>query len=242
MSTEISKDLSETDAADVVTRHRLPDRIYHWTMAVTVFVLLGTEFLPIAGVEFPWVTVHWIAGIILGVIVFIHIVRALIWQDRASMGLGLTDIERSVQSVKWVLRIRPEPPDRPGKYPLLQKLYHHVIAVIVLTLIATGGLMMVKIDSLFWQRNPYILSAKTWGWIYVAHDLACLAVLSLILLHIYFAIRPEKLWITRSMFRGWITRREYIEHHDPEIWIADGDPSIKSGADQSPRLFGDRHV
>ncbi|MBT4718824.1 MAG: cytochrome b/b6 domain-containing protein, partial [Rhodospirillaceae bacterium] len=33
--------------------------------------------------------------------------------------------------------------------------------------------------------------------------------LAMIIIHIYFAIRPEKLWITRSMIWGWITRAEY---------------------------------
>jgi hypothetical protein len=35
---------------------------------------------------------------------------------------------------------------------------------------------------------------------------------------VYFAIRPEKWWITKSMIFGWITRRQYIEHHEPERW------------------------
>ena len=223
--------MNKPDAADVVTRHHLCDRIYHWTMAATVFVLLGTAFLPIAGVKFPWVDAHWIAGSLLGVIVLVHIVRALIWQDRGSMGLGLIDIKLSLQSVKWVLRRRRQPPDRPGKYPLLQKLYHHGIAVLVLALIATGAVMMVKIDTPFWQRDPYFLSTETWGWVYVTHDLAAMALLSLIPIHIYFAIRPEKLWLTRSMLLGWITRRDYIEHHDPEIWIAGAGRSAESEPD-----------
>lgn len=221
MSSNISDPAKE--ATDVVIRHRLPDRIYHWTMAVAVFVLLGTAFLPIAGIKFPWIDAHWIAGTVLGVIVLIHIVRAMIWQDRGSMAIGLSDIKHSIQSVKFVLRARREPPDLPGKYPLLQKLYHHGIAFIMLTLIGTGGVMMVKIDTPFWQRDPYLLSAKTWGWVYVVHDLAAMAVILMVLIHIYFAIRPEKLWITRSMLLGWITRKEYTDHHDPKIWKADAD-------------------
>jgi len=27
--------------------------------------------------------------------------------------------------------------------------------------------------------------------------------------------------LTRSMFRGWITRREFEEHHDKQRWAAD---------------------
>ena len=101
---------------------------------------------------------------------------------------------------------------------MLQKLYHHGIAVIVLTLIGTGALMMVRIDTPFWRRDPYLLSADSWGWIFVAHDLAAMAVFAMLIVHVYFAIRPEKLWITRSMLLGWITRAEYSEHHDTEIW------------------------
>jgi hypothetical protein len=41
----------------------------------------------------------------------------------------------------------------------------------------------------------------------------------LIIAHIYFALRPEKLWLTKSMIFGTITRRQYLEHHDPDRWI-----------------------
>jgi len=219
-----------SDRVDAVIRHRLIDRIFHWTMAVTVLVLLGTAFLPIAGWKFPWVVVHWIAGVVLTVIVAIHIVRALIWQDRAQMGLGPGDIKRSLQAIKWNLRLASAPPDKGGKYPILQKLYHHGIAVIVLTLIGTGALMMVRIDTPFWPRDPYLLSTKAWGWIFVAHDLAAMAVLAMIIVHIYFAVRPEKLWVTRSMLLGWITRSEYLEHHDTKIW-QESDPEIPVDGD-----------
>jgi len=205
-----------------VIRHKLPDRIYHWVMAVTVFVLLGTAFLPIVGIKFAWVDIHWIAGVILTLIVLYHIVRALFWQDRSTMGLGGGDIRRSSQSIKWVMRSSKSPPEKPGKYPLLQKLYHHGIAVLLLALIGTGGVMMAKIDTPFWQRNPYLLGTETWGWIYVIHGLAAMAVLAMVIIHIYFAIRPEKLWITRSMIKGWITREELEAHHDTTQWQGDG--------------------
>jgi formate dehydrogenase subunit gamma len=43
-------------------------------------------------------------------------------------------------------------------------------------------------------------------------------VITLIMAHVYFALRPEKLWMTRSMFRGWISREEFLAHHDPKRW------------------------
>jgi hypothetical protein len=44
----------------------------------------------------------------------------------------------------------------------------------------------------------------------------------MVMVHIYFAVRPEKLWITRSMIRGWITRHELNDHHDPRQWQGEG--------------------
>ena len=94
------------------------------------------------------------------------------------------------------------------------------LSFMVLTLIAigTGLIMMVKIDTPLWIRDPYWLDSTTWGWIYVAHGIATLIFVSTVMLHIYFALRPEKLLYTRAMIWGWITREEYNEHHDSERW------------------------
>ena len=93
--------------------------------------------------------------------------------------------------------------------------------VVILALLVTGALMLSKIDTPFWPRNPYWLSQSTWGVVYVIHDLAAMTVLALVMIHIYFALRPEKLWITRSMIVGWITRKDYLAHHDPVRWPTD---------------------
>jgi len=200
-------------------RHRGPDRLFHWLNAVTVLTLLATGFLPIAGVKFDWIMIHWIAGLVLTALVLFHIVRALGWQDRRAMGLGRADLKGAVQGVRWGARLSAEPPPPPGKYPLPQKLFHHAMALVILTATATGLVMLLKIDT-FLGRDPYIFSARTWGVIYVLHGLSALAVLAMVIVHVYFALRPEKIWITRSMIRGWITRGEYEGHFDPKLWRA----------------------
>ena len=53
---------------------------------------------------------------------------------------------------------------------------------------------------------------------FVLHGFAGLISITMVMVHIYFAIRPEKLYMTRSMLRGWITREEFEENHDPELW------------------------
>jgi hypothetical protein len=40
----------------------------------------------------------------------------------------------------------------------------------------------------------------------------------MVMIHAYFALRPEKRMFLRSMWAGWITRQEYLGNHDPDRW------------------------
>jgi cytochrome b subunit of formate dehydrogenase len=211
---------NDASASQRVVRHRLVDRLYHWLMAIAVFVLIGTAFLPILGIKFAWLDIHWITGLGLALLVLIHIVRALVWQDWRSMWIGFSDLRDIWRGVAAALGGRGARPARPGKYDAAQKLYHLGIAVLVLSAVTTGLLMLLKIDTPFWRRNPYWFSADTWGIIYAIHGLAAMAIVATVIVHIYFALRPDEWHLTRSMFRGWISRKEYLEHHDTERWKA----------------------
>lgn len=78
--------------------------------------------------------------------------------------------------------------------------------------------MMVKIDTPLWERDPYWLSTNAWGIIYVVHDFTSMLLVTIIMIHIYFAFRPEKRLYLRAMVLGWITRKEYMNYHDPDRW------------------------
>jgi len=201
-----------------VLRHHLADRLYHWTMAAALLVCLFTAFLPILGWKFEWVTIHWIAGIILALVIVYHIVRAVLWQDFWSMVFGPRDLRSSWRFLMRSLGRGGPPPQRDAKYSPLQKLFHMLVAAVVLAIVATGLLMLSKIDTPLWRRNPYWLADTQWGMIYAIHGLGAMAMITLIMTHIYFALRPEKLWMTRSMFHGWISREQYVRHHDPQRW------------------------
>jgi formate dehydrogenase subunit gamma len=207
-----------TAESDRVVRHRLPDRLYHWIMAATVLTLLGTGFLPILGWKFEWVTAHWIAGILLGLVVVFHILRSVVWLDFWSMVPNFEDLRSGWLTANQATGRKVPDPRKPGKYSLLQKLYHVAVAVIILALVVTGLLMLLKIDTPLWRRNPYWFSDHQWGVIYTIHDLSAMAVITLLMAHIYFALRPEKLWMSRSMIRGWISDMDYRTHHDPARW------------------------
>ncbi len=194
---------------DRVIRHSLISRVFHWIMAGCIFTLLATGLLPVLGVNFEWVEPHWIAGITLTVAVVIHVVRSLSPKKIKSMWISISDVREFIQSGGKV---------RGGKFSLEQKLMHHGITLFSLVSLITGWIMLLKIDTPFWERDPFIFDADTWGLIYVLHGFSTLFFVSSIMLHIYFSLRPEKSLYLRSMFKGWLTRSEYEENHDPDRW------------------------
>jgi cytochrome b subunit of formate dehydrogenase len=214
----VPSDTERAARADRIVRHAGVDRAIHWLVAATVLTLLLTAFLPILGVDFAWVTIHWVAGFILIGVVGLHIVRALFWQNWRSMWIDGRDLGDAAAIVRTTLRREGATIPRSGKYSFAQKLIHLAFAAVILTGIVTGALMMVKIDTPWWQRDPYWLTDAQWGIVYVLHGLAALCLVTMVIVHIYFALRPEKLYFTRSMILGWITREEYVAHHDSDRW------------------------
>jgi len=206
-----------------IQRHSPMARAFHWVMAASMLVLLFTAFLPVVGVRFPWVTWHWIAGLVLtGSIVF-HILHASFWLDFWSIWVGPKDIpEIKAELLRELGHDVPGP--KSGKYPLGNRLYHMAIVVAALSAVLTGVLMMWRVRTPFFTRNPYLFSDGTWGVTYVTHGLAGVGLVGLVIAHVYFAVRPEKWWITKSMLLGWITRRQYLEHHEPERWPVGANP------------------
>lgn len=222
-------DDAPTGIPERIERHSLSSRVFHWTMSAAMLTLLVTAFVPVLGLQFPWVKVHWIAGVVLLATVVYHIIHAVVWQDFWSMfrpGIG-----EGVAHLKHILSSKAPPPPKGGKYPFDHRMYHHVIVVVSLAAIVTGVLMMVRIDTPFWTRNPYLLSDSVWGVMYVVHGLSGVSLIFLTATHIYFAIRPEKRWITWSMLRGWVDREHYLAHHDPAKWIVTDDvpSSVETG-------------
>jgi cytochrome b subunit of formate dehydrogenase len=210
-------ELKWSNLPDRVSRHSLPARLFHWVMAAAMFVLLFTAFLPIAGIKFPWVTWHWMAGLTLVGALLFHVIHASFFMDFWSIWVGPKDIpEFKAEMLRELGHEVPGP--KPGKYPLGNRLYHLAIVVAALAAVGTGSFMMVRVRTPFFTRNPYLFGDATWGLFYVTHGLAGVALVGLVIAHVYFAIRPDKWWITKSMILGWITRRQYLEHHDPDRW------------------------
>jgi cytochrome b subunit of formate dehydrogenase len=208
---------------DRVERHTKGSRAFHWLMATAMLALLVTAFFPLVGIQFAWVTIHWIAGVILTVLILWHIYAAMFQQDLKAIWLGPKEIGELFGAVGRFFRREADPEPRKAKYPVDQRMFHHAASITGIGAIVTGLLMMFRIDTWFWASNPYFLSDSTWGLVFVLHGLCGVGLITLVIAHIYFAIRPEKRWMTRSMIKGWITREEYLTHYDPAKWRLDGD-------------------
>jgi cytochrome b subunit of formate dehydrogenase len=218
---QFEPDAAPVDPAKIparVPRHSLVARAFHWIMAASMFTLLFTAFLPRVGVQFDWVTYHWIAGAVLTASVLFHIFHASFFLDFWSIWPDKIDIRDAWRRTQRLMGKTAPPPERFAKYPLENKLYHGAIIVAGLSAIVTGVFMMSRVRTIFFPRNPYLFSDMTWGMMYVLHGLAGVGLIALIMMHVYFGLRPEKRPITKSMIFGWMSRDFYLEEHDPARW------------------------
>jgi len=206
------------DLPEKIPRHSLAARLFHWVMAASMFTLLFTAFLPVVGIRFPWVTWHWIAGLVLTASIVFHIFHASFWLDFWSIWVGPKDIPEFKSEILRELG-HEVPGPKPGKYPLGNRLYHLVIVITGLAAVATGLFMMKRVRTPLFLRDPYLFSDSTWGFTYVVHGMAGVGLVGLVIAHVYFAVRPDKWWITKSMILGWVTRRQYLQYHDPNRWV-----------------------
>mgnify|MGYP001029984841 CR=1 FL=1 len=189
-----------------VVRHESVDRLFHWIMAASILVLIFTGVAPIIGLRIAWLDIHWISGLVLTFLVVAHIVRSMFWQDFKSMLLLPSDFKEPFDST-----------NKPGKYYFEQKGMHWAATVVVLAVIVTGLLMFLQIDTPFWDRTNS-MAEDTLGLVFLLHGLSTLALVALATTHIYFALRPEKIYYTRSMISGWMSEDELAANHDPSKW------------------------
>jgi cytochrome b subunit of formate dehydrogenase len=166
--------VNEVAAARVpekVKRHSLAARMFHWIMAASMLTLLGTAMVPIFGLSFNWVEIHWIAGLVLTVSILYHIIHASFWLDFWSIWLNKEDAREAIARFKRRWPSAPAP-RKAAKYPWDNKMYHTAIVLSALAPVPTGLFMMNRVETPLFTRNPYLFSDTTWGVMYVLHGLS----------------------------------------------------------------------
>jgi formate dehydrogenase subunit gamma len=185
-----ARDLASPSRSERVQRHAATDRLFHWLTALTVLTLMATGLLPHIGVHFNWVPIHWVTGLALLVLVIFHVLRSLLWQRLATMFA------------------RAATAGAVPKYSIAQKLMHLAMTLMVLSAVVTGLFMLKKIHTPFFVRDPYYLGPDAWGVVYFVHGLAAVAAVTLVMIHVYFALIPENRAYLLAMIRGWMTPEE----------------------------------
>ena len=213
-----------------IVRHNSAARMFHWVMAASMLVLLVTGFFPIIGLEFAWLDIHWIAGLILILCILYHIVHASFFLDFWSIWILPGDLKEAVERTKRQFGQKADV-GKHGKYPLDHKLYHLAVSVFGVIVSVTGLLMMMRVVNPIVPLNDAYYTDATWGLVYVLHGLSSVLFVTLTITHIYFAVRPEKLWITKAMIWGTVSREDYLAHHDPKRWdVTPPKPKVKPRA------------
>ena len=216
-----------------IPTHSLVARLYKWIMSPAMLTLVFTAFLPRVGFQFPWVTWHWIAGAVLTVLIIFHIFHASFWLNFWAIWPDRIDIADRYRTILRFLG-RPAPlPRKSAKYPLDIKLSHGAFMAAGLTAIVTGVLLMSRVRTIFFPRNPYLFSDMTWGMIYVLHGIAGVGLIALVLVHIYFTlIRPEYRPVLKAMIFGWMSRDSYLAEYDPKRWVVEATISSPESRDR----------
>ena len=112
--------------------------------------------------------------------ILFHIVHASFFLDFWSIWPDKTDLRDAMNRMRRFFGKDAPSPSKFAKYPLENKLYHGVVMLAGLAVIATGLFMMKRVQTGIFMRNPYLFSDMTWGLMYVLHGLAGVGFIALI--------------------------------------------------------------
>ncbi|MEE9585858.1 MAG: cytochrome b/b6 domain-containing protein [Nitrososphaerales archaeon] len=223
-----------------VQRYDIAQRAYHWVNLAALLLLLWTGLtiydLNLLGVKplsafaaavigevyTPLIfEIHrYAAFVLLGALMF-HIVydtgiRGVFWSELPSRA----DFRAQNITAKNFLGLSKEyikfPRYNPG-----QKMLHIGFAAVVLLVGATGFMLSANyrwLVPIWWLNIDFDV---LFFWVRITHDLLTFALVAMVVMHFYFAIRKENWPTFKSMVAGWVPK-SYQEKHfaageEPEI-------------------------
>ena len=110
-----------------------------------------------------------------------HAVVALIRGDKKSMEPSTKEFRDAATIWRNFMGWTRDYP-APGKYDALQKLYHHILALLAIAFVGTGSLMWLSASRVFLSARGLIHFCRQ------VHDLSALCLVIMIVAHFYFSI------------------------------------------------------
>jgi formate dehydrogenase gamma subunit len=247
--TEQIEDSLRAQGVDEIHRFTAAQRASHWIMAISVFLLLLSGFLimnndvtvrAVFGVS--WLFIHEVSAVVLMGYVIFHLGHVGYKGTWGEMWFGLRDVRDLWVRFLNLVGVRDEYPKQ-FKYPSAQKLLHWAVTGATLGLIVTGLVLLRRVRTPFWEPTREFTflgvhfglgTAEVGGmglvpWSFVIHDFLAVAILALVMGHVYFALRPREWGITRSMITGYVSVEDYAEKYSPKSWSVSGTASADGG-------------
>ncbi|MDD4801476.1 MAG: cytochrome b/b6 domain-containing protein [Syntrophomonas sp.] len=226
-----------------IKRHNILVRFIHWTVAISIFILLFTGFgqMPIYKRYFidqlpglGWssnflitLNIHYVAAIVL-IFISAYYITYLLYSKRYDILPRRGDIKESVQIFASMAGLAPEPEN--DKYLAEQRLAFAVTAVSILALIITGILKVYK------NMPGVYLSTSSVFWLAQIHNLFTVILLLSIIVHLLAFIIKDNRPLVASMFTGKIDQDYVIRRHGKwwqKMAARSQDKSKENDADRS---------
>ncbi|NIO06415.1 MAG: hypothetical protein GTO13_23230 [Proteobacteria bacterium] len=203
-------------------RYTLPQRIFHWVNAVSIFLLLISGLAIYAPNLFAfmnlktstWFELHmWLVPLFLGGVAF-HIIHSAFFLDRLGyLWFGKAEQHRLATILRNFFGLTKEYP-RLGKYHPAQILVHWGFFANLMALTLTGFIIWKPLRHLI----PLRLFGLGWDFIFfnrILHDFFTASLAAMIIGHVYFAVLIKKNWPDlKAMFTGKIPLEEYAKYHE----------------------------
>jgi cytochrome b subunit of formate dehydrogenase len=204
-----------------IQRHTLFQRIYHWSNAVAVMVLILSGWMiyhpraipSFSGTTFDWFFWHrWGVALLLIGLAFHAIYESFIAKSSDPMAVNRAEAKKISAIFKNFFGLSKSYP-LANKYHPGQIFFHWAVAGNLFCLILTGFVIWKPFRDLL----PLSLFGLGWDFIFYSrllHGFFSATLMASLIGHIYFALLIKKNWAeTKSMLSGRISLREYLNSH-----------------------------
>jgi cytochrome b subunit of formate dehydrogenase len=200
-----------------VERYEVGARLYHWggvfllmaALAASGLALYAPGTMPQAPIS--WLRIHELFAGLFIVGVLLHIGFSLLQGDPGSMWFERGDWKDLVQMSGYAFGKKRTYPHF-GKYDVIQKIYHLLLAVLVAVLIFSGSLLTLNGEVMV------TLSHNLMRWQRLLHDASSFLIVGMVLMHAYLRLLKANWPTLVSMFTGVISMEYFRRHHDYKRW------------------------
>jgi formate dehydrogenase gamma subunit len=198
-------------------RYEIGARLYHWGgvfllmagLAASGLALYAPGTMPPAPLS--WLRLHELFAGLFIVGVLLHIGFSLLQGEPRSMWFERADWKDLAQMAGYVVGRRREYPHF-GKYDIVQKLYHLLLAVLVAALIFSGSLLTLNAEVIV------TLSHDSMRWQRLLHDASSFLIVGMVVMHAYLRLLKANWPTLTAMFTGTISAEYFRRHYDYKRW------------------------